>query len=671
MPRVPKAPVKAACLACRSSKTRCDGQYPCKVCYSKGRECSYQPSRRGGARRGIRYTETLQRHAQVDDAPSEPLIQPRASPIDVVEIIDPLLENTMGLLTPFVGIQNLDLSPDVLSDTGEALQLWGQLTPGDDGSYTSPSINDVDLPAIRAYQCEQDILNAYYIYMHPYFPLLPPSPNSQYEDRSTFFRPSKQFEQPKKTDLPYWPVSSLSLALSAILVLIPPIPDSSSMNEPAVLLRRSYAQLFAQAALVSVEREIDELSPASSINIIGASPSQEQSALHSKVPIQLDPILALVVLAMYEYCQRGNVSRMRARVNHAVTTAMDLCLHDLGSTSTEYSEAQRRAWWMIMFVAYISSNLHLAPPIIASDDPRITTPLPRFGVNTEPWGLTIRVQKLLYAAHSMVQKIESVADSPLLSNLGEEIKNLDAQIVVLTIESDQSLRETFDFEGESYIAENMWRISRIMINTARIRLHRFRAFIDIPLFLDRYCDLISINSHGFSHPSPSNVAHWQSTFPFTEQESSNICLKSSLVIANAFRSLPYPHPCGPETCKRGSLNRRVMVRSPCCVGRAPRTVPFLGCSAMQGSYTLLMLSHRVRSCLESGRLASCYHLLGRPEPATEISDAERLIEELKHAVESLGLPVKQDNIFEGIAGVGHEIESAYLAAFPDSSPIAA
>ncbi|KAJ5656383.1 hypothetical protein N7507_008333 [Penicillium longicatenatum] len=362
--------------------------------------------------------------------------QHRPSPIDAVETIDPLLENTMGLLAPFVGIHNLDLSPDVLSDTGEALQLWGQLTPGDDGTFASPSINDTDLPAIRAYQCEDDILNAYYIYMHPYFPLLPPPPNPQYEDRSTF-----------------------SNYQNTILVLIPPIPDSSSMNEPAVFLRRSYAQLFAQAALISVEREIDELSPASSINIIGTSPSQEQSALHPKIPLQLDPILALVVLAMYEYCQRGNVSRMRARINHAITTAMDLCLHDLGSISTEYSEAQRRAWWMIMFVAYLSSNLHLSPPIVASDDPRITTPLPRFGVNLEPWGLTIRVQKLLYAAHSMVQKIESVADSPVLSNLGEEIKNLDSQIVILMIESDQTLRETFDFEGESYIAENMWRIS--------------------------------------------------------------------------------------------------------------------------------------------------------------------------------------------------------------------
>lgn len=65
----------------------------------------------------------------------------------------------------------------------------------------------------------------------------------------------------------------------------------------------------------------------------------------------------------------------------------------------------------------------------------------------------------------MVQRIESVADSPQLSNLGEEIKNLDAQIVILGIESDQSVKETFDDEGESYIAENMWRISRIMINT--------------------------------------------------------------------------------------------------------------------------------------------------------------------------------------------------------------
>ena len=57
---------------------------------------------------------------------------------------------------------------------------------------------------------------------------------------------------------------------------------------------------------------------------------------------RLDPILALVMLSVYEYCQRGNVSRMRSRANQALTTAMDLSLHNLGAKATE---AQRRTWW--------------------------------------------------------------------------------------------------------------------------------------------------------------------------------------------------------------------------------------------------------------------------------------------------------------------------------------
>ncbi|KAJ5107023.1 hypothetical protein N7456_003698 [Penicillium angulare] len=668
MPRTPKPPAKAACLACRSSKTRCDGQYPCKSCYSKGRDCYYQPSRRGGARRGVRYTESLHRRNASDNTSPEKPSPPPASLSDATESTDPFLENTIGLLTPFLGFNNLDQSPDVLPDTGEAVQLWGQLTPGEDGSFVPGSIVDTDLPAIRVYTSEQDILNAYYIYMHPYFPLLPPSPNPVYEDRSTHFQQSNKTLEPHRADLPYWPISSLGLALSAIIVLIPPF-HQSTRNDAAVLMRRSYAQFFAQAAISSLEKELDDISPASNIGTMGASFSQERSPFHPQVPRQLGPILALVVLAIYEHTQRGNVSRMRARVNNAVTTAMDISLHNLDSTETEFSDAQRRAWWMTMFVAYISSNLHLSTPIISSDDPRITTPFPKFGVDLEPWSFTIRAQRLLYEAHSIVHKMEHIADIVLHPTIADDIKKIDCQIVSLSIEADQSLRETFDFEGEADIAENMWRISRIMINTARIRLHRFRAFMDIPLFLDRYCDLISINSHGVSHPSPNAVTHWQSNFPFTEQESSIICLKAALVISNTFRNLPYPHACGPETCKRGSLNRRVMVRSACCVSRTPRTVPFLVCSAMQASYTMLMLFHRVRSCLESGRLSACYHLLNRPEAVSEISDAERLIEELRHGVGSLAIPLKQDGIFEGVAGVGREIEMAYMAAFPDCAVI--
>lgn len=118
------------------------------------------------------------------------------------------------------------------------------------------------------------------------------------------------------------------------------------MTEASIALRRSYAQLFAQAALASVEKEIDEIGLTMHLNAPGAGLSQGHSPLHPQVPLQLDPILALVVLAVYEYCQRGNVTRMRGRINQAATTAMDLSLHELGSTTTEASEAQRRAWWI-------------------------------------------------------------------------------------------------------------------------------------------------------------------------------------------------------------------------------------------------------------------------------------------------------------------------------------
>lgn len=82
-----------------------------------------------------------------------------------------------------------------------------------------------------------------------------------------------------------------------------------------------------------------------------------------------------------------------------------------------------------------------------------------------------------------------------------------------------------------------------------------------------------------------------------------------------------------------------------------------------------MLLHRLRASLVTDRLADCYHLLNNPTPASEISDAERLKEELRHGVEILGRSLKSDVIFEGVGGMGREIEGAYLAAFPNSFEI--
>ncbi|KAJ5327283.1 uncharacterized protein N7506_010385 [Penicillium brevicompactum] len=334
MPRVSKPPVKTACLACRTSKTRCDGEHPCRSCSGKRRNCSYQPSRRGGARRGVQYEES--RRSAANSLPP--------SSLSNVADEDPFAASMMGLVSPFAGIHNLDLSPESLS-ADEAHQIWGQLTPHDDSTYDSASLPYTGAPLIRSYQSEAEIANAYYIYIHSYLPLLPPPVEPQYEDQPKMIRPIGEASQPHKSDLPYWPASSLSLALSAMLVLIPAPEDQYSTTETEFAARRSYAQLFAQAALTAVETEIDDLTP--NLTSIPKSEScRDQASLHPRIPTQIYPVLTLVVLGIYEYCQRGNIPRMRARGNQAMTTAMDISIHNLDSSTTDFSEAQRRAWWM-------------------------------------------------------------------------------------------------------------------------------------------------------------------------------------------------------------------------------------------------------------------------------------------------------------------------------------
>ncbi|CAG7928703.1 unnamed protein product [Penicillium olsonii] len=633
MPRVAKPPVKAACLACRTSKTRCDGQRPCGSCTGKKRTCSYQPSRRGGARRGAQYEQT--RRSAGNSLPSSSLsdiaddigISNKSNVVFKSNINpEPFPENMLGLVTPFAGVHNLDLSPDSLS-ADEAQQIWGQLTPHDDSPYGSATLSYTGAPLIRSYQSEVEIANAYYIYIHPYLPLLPPPIEPQYEDQPKVIKPLEEYSEPAKSNLPYWPASSLSLAISAMLVLIPAPEDQFPTADISLAYRRCYAQLFAQAALAAVEAEIDDLSHPLTPKTSESERSRGQDGLHPRVPAQVYPVLALVVLSIYEYCQRGNVSRMRARGNQAITTAMDISIHCLYSSETTFSEAQRRAWWMTRS-RYIADAL-------------------------KPWPMVMKSQEIMFETNKMVQNIEHINDDVVPSDFGPRISKIDSVLTTLMREADRHTLITINEEPEASVAQTMWMISRMFIHSSRIRLHRFRAFMDIPLFLDQYCDLASINDQGVSHDisKPKWVTDCEISFPFTEQESSRICLKSSLVVSTIFRTLPFPQIPG-----QASLGPT----------RYPKSVPYFACSAMQSSYALLMLLHRLRASLATERLVQCYHLLHGPNPESEIADTERLMEELRHGVETLCKSLKSDVIFEGVGDMGREIEGAYLAAFPDN-----
>ncbi|GMF67064.1 unnamed protein product [Aspergillus oryzae] len=390
---------------------------------------------------------------------------------------DPSLRHIIGLLTPFSGEQSLSVDPGL---------LWG---PQD----TEPP-SEIENPVLRVYTSEKDIANAYYIYIHPYLALLPASVSPQYDDRLEVFQPpAAEAGTVDQSCLPYWPTTSLSLALSAILCLIPPPQDPQPSGECHVWMRRAYARLYAQAALSIAEKEIDDLVSPNNLTSYA-----EDDRLHNELPFQLYPVLALVALSVYE-------------------------------------------------------------------------------------------------------------------------------------------------------------------------LHRFRAFMDIPLFVEKHCDLTAINDKA---PYPEVSSNFEAVFPFTEQQSSVRCLKSSLSVARAFRNLPRPQPSrsaggsgNHHSPAAGSLDIPSAVSSTTLGATSPSALPYFKCTAMQASYSMFMLVHRIRAAIASNRLSVCYPLMASPEPATEIQDARRLIEELRHAIECLKHSMERDMVFEGIAAMCRGLTAVYLSVF--------
>lgn len=147
----------------------------------------------------------------------------------------------------------------------------------------------------------------------------------------------------------YEPSSPLSLAVSAILSLIPNVDDVSPKGQESVLLRRRQAHLFAQLAMESIEIESEILvSITSPAEALSRKPSSfKRDSFHPKTPVELESILAYLLLSNYEYAQRGNLAKMRNRASQALDAATRLSLQEnITGVGDIYREAKRRAWWM-------------------------------------------------------------------------------------------------------------------------------------------------------------------------------------------------------------------------------------------------------------------------------------------------------------------------------------
>lgn len=192
-------------------------------------------------------------------------------------------------------------------------------------------------------------LNAYYDFIHNYFPILPPRVSPPCRDRPLNVPvPGSNTPEPM---MMYRPRSPLSLAISAILALIPHPRDLEPSSAASIIQRRAYAHSFAQLANSTIEAECDlDLSatdPGQALSqaLSATRPFERRERFHSRTPVDLEGLLALLILSVYEYVQRGNLLKMRYRAGQALAIALDKSLYaQMGND--EMSEAKRRAWWL-------------------------------------------------------------------------------------------------------------------------------------------------------------------------------------------------------------------------------------------------------------------------------------------------------------------------------------
>lgn len=199
-------------------------------------------------------------------------------------------------------------------------------------------------------------LSSYYIFIHQYFPILPPPPDELLLYDRAIAHSQAGFEDEQDT---YHPSSPLSLAIAALLALIPPGKDKHPLDPASIVLRRRYSHYLAQSAIESIEIESeDPISAFEPGQVLSQEVNQcHRNRFHPAVPLELESILALDLLSVYEYSQRGNITKMRSRAGQALVAAMELGLHSRGNTEAEFEEARRRTWWMT-----VCWNSHSATP---------------------------------------------------------------------------------------------------------------------------------------------------------------------------------------------------------------------------------------------------------------------------------------------------------------------
>ncbi|KAF9883969.1 hypothetical protein FE257_002410 [Aspergillus nanangensis] len=520
-----------------------------------------------------------------------------------------------GLCGPGAGLRHVDMPLAEIDSIFDSI-----FAPrADEPTILHDQTPEVPNP-VRLYGSNEDILDAYYIFIHPYFPILPPPERSPV------------YSRPLPRRVPgFHPSNGLGLAISAILVLIPHYNEKDPTRADYVKLRRDFGHCFAKSAMEAIESEYEPLRTCTN----PSNPSAEgvkvfdREPFHSTVPVCLEGVIALAILSIYEYAQRGNMNEMLHRANQSLALAMSLSLHETMDEDA-FAEARRRTWWMTYMTVCQGLAVSNTAPTFDLYDPWFVTPFP------EGWKLLVESQQAILESATFAREVDETmkADGDP-SWIPQRMTSLDSQIASLLLECREA-------PPVSQMAPSSGSPEYVASTT-------MRAFAEIKL-----------------HTPDMHIP-----FAFSSDTSSKICLHAALNTITLLDNLPYPKPANETAANPPSLPRSQTTppRPPPCL-EIPRTMPTLVCCAMQAGFCLLMLCVKARGFQQIDGSGSRSRSPGGLNTTTSSSNGgggTSLVDFRSDLHRSLKLVVKlignYSLAFEALQGIRDEIAQAIEKEF--------
>ncbi|GKZ37473.1 hypothetical protein AbraIFM66950_009023 [Aspergillus brasiliensis] len=436
---------------------------------------------------------------------------------------------------------------------------------------------------VQLYGSNEDILDAYYIFIHPYYPILPPPARLPVT------------HNPARVDHPdgFKPASPLALAISAMMVLVPHKDVKYPARPEYVKIRREISRQYAEAAYAVVARDYQPLQAPGGLQG-SLRDSIDRPPFHPKLPVCLEGVIALSILCFYEYGQQGDNDNTARLANEALKMALMLGLHE-SLDENEYALARRRSWWFVYMAASHMATVTGMPAPFDVYDPSFVTPYPK------GWRLRVEAQQTLYEAGIFAIELdETIRRREDASWIQKRMTELDTQITSLLFECRDKLSASQGPQPncvDSVASSAMRSYAEIKLHSARIKLHRYCAFQDVPMFSEQPglhpVSPANEDTKGSSSSRdtimlqrPASIQERGIQFPFSAHTSSVICVHAAMNVVTLLDSLPFPNP----TNDVSPTNLPYIFQN----YEVPRAMPTLISCAMQAGYTMLTLSCKTK-----------------------------------------------------------------------------